>query len=126
MGMNIGSAGAAGMSPSSSVNNWQQRQQNFAALSSALQSGDLGAAQKAYSSITGNNGSANSNSNSPMAQIGKALQAGDLQGAQQAMQTMQSRHHHHHEGQSSGSAGVSSNTPASSSSTSGGVINTTA
>jgi ribosomal protein S20 len=108
-----------GASQSASISNWQQNQQNFKALSSALQSGDLAAAQKAFSSMS----SSSSNSNSPLAQLGQALQNGDLKGAQTAMQAMQSRHHHHG-GQSA--TPTASATPTSNSSTIGTVVNTTA
>jgi len=82
---------------SASVNAWQQKQQGFSALSSALKSGDLKAAQAAYAKLS--NGSGNSNGNGPLAQIGQALQNGDLAGAQKAEQTMRSHRggHHHHD-----------------------------
>jgi hypothetical protein len=53
MEMRIGSSASVGATQSPNVANWQQRQQSFKDLSSALQSGDLGAAQKAYSALTG-------------------------------------------------------------------------
>lgn len=78
--------------------------QAFLQLSSALQSGDLSAAQNAYATITQLGGD---NGNGPFAQtlsqIGSALQSGDVGKAQQAMaqlkqhmQAMRGHHHHHH------------------------------
>jgi len=51
MGMRIGSSLSTGTSQSSSVNNWQQNQQNIKSLTSALQSGNLSSAQQAYSAL---------------------------------------------------------------------------
>ncbi len=83
MGMRVGNSNAAGAMQSSGVSNWQQRQQSFKSLSSALQSGDLGAAQTAFSSLSSGN-KVTANPNSPLAQIGQALKTGDLAAAQQA------------------------------------------
>jgi thioredoxin-like negative regulator of GroEL len=64
--------------------------QTFGQLVNALQSGNLTAAQSAYSSLTQAGGG---NSNSPFAaalqQIGDALQSGDLGKAQQALAQLQ-------------------------------------
>jgi hypothetical protein len=91
MGMRVGGTNAMYASQStSSVNNWQQRQQKFKALSSALESGDLGAAQQAFSAISANN--TNINSSSPLGQIGKSLQVGDITGAQTAAVAWRSSH----------------------------------
>jgi hypothetical protein len=100
MGMSIASSSFAGVSQSSAISNWQQKQQDFKALTSALQSGDLKAAQTAYAALTaGQTSSSNAaNSNSPLAKIGQALKNGDLAGAQKAAQEMQGKHHHHHHG----------------------------
>lgn len=95
MGMRIGGGQQAWSSQSSSVSNWQQRQQNFKALGSALQSGDLAGAQQAFATITANNPAVASNPNSPLAQIGQALQSGNLAGAQQAAQTWRGMHGAH-------------------------------
>ncbi len=92
MGMRIGGGQQAWSSQSSSVNNWQQRQQNFKALGSSLQSGDLAGAQQAFATIMANNPAAASNPNSPLAQIGQALQSGNLAGAQQAAQAWRGLH----------------------------------
>lgn len=103
---------------------FKQRKQDFDALASALQSGDLAGAQKAFATLQqdtqamgqaqrgqGSNSSAVSQSGATsmkdlMNQLKQALSSGDLQGAQQAfaslqqnMQANQSQgHHHHHHG----------------------------
>src|SRR5271169_4088644 len=97
MGMRI--SGSSGAGQSASVTNWQQRQQSFQALTSALQAGDLGAAQQAFATLGGNSAS---QGNGPLAQLGQALKNGNLEGAQQAMKTLQSsrgKHHHHQDEQ---------------------------
>jgi hypothetical protein len=95
-----------------SFQNVQQRRSAFQQLGQALQSGDLGAAQTAFSLLTQNAPSSTSQSN-PLAQdvsaIGQALQSGDLKGAQTAFAKLQQDaqsqgpqrahhggHHHHH------------------------------
>ncbi|MEI6804607.1 MAG: hypothetical protein WCK83_15725 [Burkholderiales bacterium] len=92
MGMRIGSAGTDWARESSSVGNWQQRQQNFKSLNTALQAGDLTAAQQAFAAMTANNPNA-TNGTGPLAQIGQALQAGDLATAQQAAQAWRGHRH---------------------------------
>jgi DNA-binding FadR family transcriptional regulator len=83
-------------------NPFQQIQQDFKQLASALQSGNLSDAQSAYSSIQqllgGNQNSANSNTGSngsstiqnDFAALGQALQSGDLTQAQSAFSQLQS------------------------------------
>lgn len=127
MGMRVGGMGSAGASQSTGVSNWQQNQQNFKNLASALSSGDLASAQKAYASLTANN--SNIPANSPLGQIGKALQSGDVGAAQQAMQSMQAArggHHHHGGGQAAttGSTG-STGAPSATAIGPGSIINTT-
>ena len=72
-------------------------------LTSAIQSGNLSAAQSAFSTLSQ---AAANNPNSPLAQalnqIGDALQSGDLSKAQQALTSLQQQmqaakgaHHHH-------------------------------
>jgi hypothetical protein len=99
MGMRIGGSGSAGAAQGAGAANWQQRQQGVKDLMAALKAGDLGSAQKAFSSLPGAGSAANANS--PLGKIGQALQAGDLSAAQQAAQTWQaarnSGHHHHEE-----------------------------
>lgn len=80
--------------------------QAFGQLVSALQSGNLSAAQSAYSSFTQNAGG-QIDPNSPFAQavsqIGQDLQSGNVGAAQQTLNSLQQsrgahRHHHHHGG----------------------------
>ena len=86
-----------------------QMMQDFGALSSALQSGNLANAQQAFQTLMQDNPQAG-NQNSPnnpfqqtLASIGSALQKGDLSGAQSAMSSLQQNmkahhgHHHHHQ-----------------------------
>ena len=109
--------------------NLSQTRQAFSQLSSALKSGDLSAAQNAYSTLTQ---SAGGNANGPFAQamqqIGTALQSGDTDQAQQALQQLQQQmqsmraHHdggHHHAGgaDQSQAAAATSATDTTSSST---------
>jgi hypothetical protein len=70
-----------------------RRQQTFAALVSALNSGDLGGAQRAYASLSEIQDSrrfANPNGTfaQAMSQIGQALRIGDLSRAQQALSSL--------------------------------------
>jgi hypothetical protein len=93
MGMRVPSS-SAGVQGGAQA--WQQRQQNFQALSQALGSGDLTAAKTAYAALTGNDANkAASNPNSPLAQLGQALQGGDLAAAQKAFSQIKSGHGHH-------------------------------
>ena len=112
MGMRIGSTGSSAASQGVGAAQWQQRQQSMKDLMAALKGGDLGAAQKAFSTLPG--ASSSVNGSGPLAQIGQALQAGDLAGAQQAAmawQATRSGHHHQHQAQA---------TPAASSATGSG------
>ena len=98
MGMSIQGVSATGASQGVGAAAWQQRQQSFKNLTTALQSGDLASAQQAFSTLTGGAGTVNASS--PLAQVGQALKNGDLAGAQNAMQQLQANraggHHHHH------------------------------
>jgi len=93
--------------------NFNQLQQDFKDLASALQSGNLAAAQQAFSALqnlqTGsqtqsrqNGTNSNSTLSTDFDALGKALQSGDLTAAQDAFaklkQDIQSTHrgHHHH------------------------------
>ena len=128
MGMRIPSSGSVGSTQSASMAAWQQNQQNVKNLFSAVKSGDLASAQKAFSSLSGNN--ATVNGNSPLAQIGKALQNGDIAGAQTATQQLQasrSGHHHHANSTSSTDASMPAATPqVTTSSGIGSLLNLTA
>jgi hypothetical protein len=83
-----------------------QRRAAFRALASALQSGDLAGAQKAFATLqpSGSNGQGTQGPlSSDFNALASALQAGDLGAAQKAfatlqqdMQKVQGHHHHHH------------------------------
>jgi len=118
----------------SSLVNWQDKimqfQTNFDNLGSALQSGDLTAAQQAFSALLQGMPSNNNSQDtiqSDFDALGKALDSGDINAAktafsklEQDMQTLKmSRHHHHHHKQTeqsdtdSNSQTVSDNTTTS-------------
>lgn len=110
--------------PESQPSEFKQRMQDFKALKTALQSGDLAAAQKAFAAVqqdvkpsTPPAGSTTPAGTAPANQwstdfqaIGSALQSGDITGAQKAFATLRQdmqaahqaqgsrghRHHHHH------------------------------
>ena len=125
---------------SSSMQTWQasmqQRKQDFSQLSSALQSGDLTSAQKAFASLQslngqGQNSQTNSTGNSTnksnntisndFNSLGQALQSGNLKDAQTALAKLQSdmkaqkSGHHHHKG--TGSSSSSASVPSTANST---------
>ncbi len=106
MSLQISSTAAQSAAQSTSASDGQKRRQDFQQLAQALQSGDLGAAQSAYSTLSKDFPNLTSNSNSPLAQVGKALQSGNLSGAQTAFASIHGGHHHHH----STSQGASSTT----------------
>lgn len=95
--------------------------QDFGQLVSSLNSGDLPAAQQAYSALSqlessGQGPSANPNSpvSQALAQIGQALQSGNLPGAQQALSSLQqSKGSHHSHGHHGGGESASTSTDAS-------------
>ena len=92
MGMRIGGSGNAwATQQSTSVNQWQQRHQNFKSLKTALQSNDLAGAQQAFAALSAGNPNALANPNSVLSQMGKALQAGNMPAAQQVAQNWQSQ-----------------------------------
>ena len=95
----------------SSLISWQEKmkqfQTSFENLDNALQSGDLTAAQQAFSTLlqgTPSNNNPQDNIKSDFDALGKALNSGDMAAAKKAFskleQDMQalktSRHHHHH------------------------------
>lgn len=132
-----GSSSANSVAPATSNTNLLQ--QTVKQLASALQSGDLAGAQKAFASLTKqlqNSGAApapNSTMGSDLAALGKALGAGDLTTAQQAFSQLQtdaqaaptasqgvkaSHHgHHHHHGAAAASSATDSTTSSTTSST---------
>jgi hypothetical protein len=87
----------------SQTSSYQTYRQAFSQLTNALQSGNLSAAQDAYSTLAS---SPAAQGNGPFAQalqqIGQDLKSGDLKDAQQALaslqQQQQARGHHHHHG----------------------------
>ncbi len=104
---------AISSSGASSISTFQQDRQAFNQLTNALQSGDLTAAQNAYSTLAS---SPMAQGNSPFAQaiqqIGQDLQSGDasaLADAQKVLSSLQQArgHHHHHHGGGGGVSGVS-------------------
>lgn len=109
----------------------QNFRQDFQALTSALQSGDLADAQQAYSTLMQDNpqlASTSSGSGNPMQQalasIGSSLQSGDVKGAQDALSSLQQNmkahhggHHHHH-----GGSGVGANSAQTTTSTDTGPL----
>jgi hypothetical protein len=112
MGMRIGQSSASQSTQATGFGNVQQRQQAFKDLFSALQSGDLGAAQQAFDKVTQGRGALNANS--PLAALGQALKNGDLPAAQSAGQTIQSQRAGHHHHAHHGGAGASPGAPAAS------------
>jgi uncharacterized protein (DUF2336 family) len=86
------------------TSNYQTYRQAFSQLTNALQSGNLSAAQNAYTTLAS---SPAAQGNGPFAQalqqIGQDLQSGDLGDAQKALAALQQQqqahgHHHHHHG----------------------------
>jgi len=103
---------------------FQQRADAFNSLDQALSSGDLSAAQSAFSTLQslapqgGKSpppGGGNDQMSKDMAAVSSALQSGDLSGAQQAFAQMKSdmqahRGHHHHKTQDATSTSSASST----------------
>lgn len=100
-------------SQNASSNSSQQPQTGLKAVMSALQSGDLAGAQKAFAAL--NIDTSQLNSNSPMSKLSTALQNGDLSGAQKAAKSMV--HHRHHMHASGGGGDSDGDNDQSSSST---------
>jgi len=94
------------ISSATSATQWSPANNPFQQLSQALSSGNLSAAQQAYTQLQQNapQGSQSSQGNpgqSAFAALGQALQSGNLAGAQSAFAQIQQSgrgHHHHHEG----------------------------
>ena len=89
MGMSIGNTWNTGTAAAAS--GWQERQQNFKALSSAIQSGQLGAAQQAYTALTGAAPGGSDSASGPLSAVAQALQQGDISGAQRALSDLQAK-----------------------------------
>jgi hypothetical protein len=126
---------ATGLYQPANQGSFSQSVQDFQAIGSALQSGDLTSAQSALaafqqdlpaSSQTSSNQpfGANSKANSDYQSLVSALQSGNLSNAQQSFASLQtdlkatskSHHHHHH------SSSTTSSTTAASSTTTGFTI----
>jgi len=108
--MSIGSV--SGAQPPYAFGAQNPNQQNFQSLVQAIKSGDLNAAQQAFSVFSQNAPSTQGRSGGPFQQaiqaIGSALQSGDINGAQSALQGLQKGHHgggHHHHGGGAGGSG---------------------
>jgi hypothetical protein len=119
--MAISSISSASISPTQSFNPSAIRQA-FSQLGNALQSGDLSAAQSAYTTLSQ---SPAAQGNGPFAQalqqIGQDLQSGDIAGAQKALAALQQQvkgHHHHHHGGGQPAQAASNNAAQSSNTTS--------
>jgi len=122
MGMRIGGGYGAGWGNYQNTSSISAQQLNRKNLFSALQSGDLNAAQTAYTALQ-NQGIA---ANSPLNAIGQSLQSGDLAGAQKAAQSMHAGHAHRMrvndgDADDSSTQAASTSTGASSTSNSGAV-----
>jgi thioredoxin-like negative regulator of GroEL len=107
--------------------------QAFGQLTSAIQSGDLSAAQSAYTALTQAQPNQGSGPFSQaLSQIGDALQSGDIGKAQQAMaalqqqmQAMKGAHHHHGHHHAGGGGDKSQSASASPSTSSDPTASTT-
>ena len=117
--MSISAISSASTNPLYSDQN--SARQSFGQLVSALQSGNLSAAQSAYASFTQNAGN-QIDPNSPFAQainqIGQDLQSGNIDAAQQTLNSLQQshsahRHHHHHGGGTPQASSSTSSDPTS-------------
>jgi hypothetical protein len=82
-----------------------ERRKNMQALDTALQGGDLQAAQSAFAAVQqtlpSRSGSASGSFANGLQAVGDALQSGDLAGAQKAFAALQQErkaHGHHHHG----------------------------
>lgn len=137
--MSISSISSASSYQANQVN-WQnnsaQRQQDFNALASALNSNNLSAAQSAFAALqqllpnsstgtqtqTGQPGSVQNPLAADFSALSKALSSNDLTGAQAAFKQLQAdmqsvggaRHRHHHHKASASTQSTPSTTPSSS------------
>jgi len=114
MGSSVARMSGASSAQAAATASWQQRQQSFKDLFTALQSDNLAGARSALQGLTGGT---TVNSHSPLAGIASALQSGDLAAAQKAavqFQTQRASHHHPTQsatqgpGSSAGTAGATS------------------
>ncbi|MDB5582610.1 MAG: hypothetical protein JWR80_7786 [Bradyrhizobium sp.] len=88
--------------------------QSFSQLVSAIRSGDLDAAQSAYSDFNQTSASKTGPLAQTVGQIGDALQSGDIGQAQQALASLQqqAKGAHHHGGHHGGGGGKAETAPA--------------
>jgi hypothetical protein len=94
MGSRIaGSGGAMANQQATATANWQQRQQSTKDMLTALNTGDLEGAQKAFATLKSTTPALSANS--PLLQIGQALDNGDLAGAQKTAQNLSAMHGRH-------------------------------
>jgi len=118
------SAVAAGASPQS--NPYAEARQAFSQLSSALQSGNLTAAQSAYNTLASSPLAQSGPLASTLSEIGQDLQSGDISAAQQALTSLQQQmqahkgHGHHHHGAKPADQSQSTTSTQSSDTDSGG------
>jgi hypothetical protein len=121
MGMRISTSSGVGAMQSACVASWQQRQQGLKDMFAAVQAGDLGAAQKAFSTL------GPVPNNSPLAKIGQALSSGDMATAQQTAQQAQAsrggHRHHHQEAGATGATPAAATGPAAAASGIGSILN---
>ena len=115
MGMRIASNAGTDATQSTTIAQWQQKQQayqqNFKALTSAVQSGNIAVAQTAYTALTAGQ---TPPANSPLAQLGQDIAAGSPAAAQQALQSLQTAragHHHHGAARTDTASGSTPATP---------------
>jgi len=85
MDIRIGAANRVSAVGADTVSHWKKGLEGFAALKTALQSGDLDAAKAAFSTL---HVPRSSHAKSPLAKVGLALQSGDVATAQQTLQTL--------------------------------------
>ena len=145
---NEGGFVSSGLDPISANSNtqpvqWSPANNPFQQLGKALASGDLSAAQQAFSALQqnapqqaasaqGSQTAQGSTGQNAIAALGTALQSGNLAAAQQAFAQIQQtsgHHHHHHRSQGSSSAPTTQSTAAAApdvTDSTGGNLNVTA
>lgn len=90
--MNITASSPAGMSATANLPGaGNERRQSLKSMMAAIQSGDIGAAQTAFASLTADRAPP---ANSPLAAIGSALRTADVATAQKAAEAWRSSREH--------------------------------
>jgi outer membrane protein assembly factor BamD (BamD/ComL family) len=129
----MSSISGASASGSTQQTQWNQAQNPFQQLSQALASGNLSAAQSAFTQIQQNapqgaSAQGGQSGTSPFAALGQALQSGNLSAAQSAFSQLQQAHpsggHHHHRGSGGGAEATAASTATTG--TTGTTLNVTA